>query len=341
MSLLIRDLHKRFKTDDGKDFSALKNINLEITDGEFFTLLGPSGCGKTTLLRIIAGFERPSEGSLYFNGNDISHKAVYERNFPMVFQSYALFPHMSVLENIGYGLKQKGVDKNTINKKVNRIIEMTGLTPNKDKYPHQMSGGQQQRVALARAIVMEPEVMLFDEPLSNLDANLRISMREEIRRIQKDFGITVVYVTHDQEEAMAVSDKIVVMNHGVIEQVGSPIEIYSKPQSEFVANFVGQANILPVSNSGGNISILGVNYKKEIDQNLRKVISRPEFIKIDERGNHTGIITNSTYLGANWNLKVKIKDEEIAILAPIFGNKNFDVDQKISFSFDSNTLHFI
>ncbi len=341
MSLLIRDLHKRFKTDDGKNFSALKNINLEITDGEFFTLLGPSGCGKTTLLRIIAGFERPSEGNLYFNGNDISHKAVFERNFPMVFQSYALFPHMSVTENIGYGLKQKGVDKATIAKKVNRIIEMTGLTPNKDKYPHQMSGGQQQRVALARAIVMEPEVMLFDEPLSNLDANLRISMRQEIRRIQKDFGITVVYVTHDQEEAMAVSDKIVVMNHGIIEQVGSPIEIYSKPQSEFVANFVGQANIIPAKIVGERVNILGVDYNNKISIDLNKVISRPEFVKIHDSGNHTGVITNSTYLGANWNLKVKVLDEEISILAPIFGNQNFDVNQKISFSFDSSTLHFI
>lgn len=223
-------------------FTAVKGLNIDIQDGEFFTFLGPSGCGKTTTLRCISGFENASEGQILVDGKDISGLLPEERNLGFVFQSYALFPSMNVYENIAFGLKAHKVDKKVIRAKVESIAERTGITNHLQKKVSELSGGQQQRIAIARALVLEPKILLMDEPLSNLDAKLRISMREEIKRLQKELGITTIYVTHDQEEALAISDRIAVFNLGCLEQVGTPQEIYHHPKSEFVAKFVGDIN---------------------------------------------------------------------------------------------------
>lgn len=223
---------------------AVDHANLEIRHGELFTLLGPSGCGKTTTLRIIAGFEVPEEGRVYFDDEDVTFKKPYERNTAMVFQNYALWPHMTVYDNIAFGLRIRKVPEPEIRKKVKQVLELVKLEGMENRYPLQLSGGQQQRVALARALVVEPRVLLLDEPLSNLDAKLRIEMREEIKRIQKKLGITTIYVTHDQLEAMSISDRVAIMNKGRILQVGTPKEVYFYPKSMFVADFIGRSNIL-------------------------------------------------------------------------------------------------
>ena len=241
---------------------ALKGVSLEIKHGELFTLLGPSGCGKTTLLRIIAGLEYPDEGRVYFDGSDVTDLKTYERGAVLVFQNYALWPHMTVYENIAYGLKIRKVPRDEIKERVKRALELVKLEGYEDRYPTQLSGGQQQRVALARALAVQPKLLLLDEPLSNLDAKLRIEMRSEIKRIQRELDITVIYVTHDQEEAMALSDRVAVMNFGVIEQVGTPREIYQRPKTKFVADFMGKNNILPakileIKNGRATLEVLG------------------------------------------------------------------------------------
>lgn len=242
-SLSITDLVKVY--DPSSDVRAVDSVSLDIEAGEFITLLGPSGCGKTTILRTIAGFEAPTSGTLRLDGKDLAAQTPSRRPVSMVFQSYALFPHMSVRENVGYGLKAHGIRGREAKTRVEDSLEMMGLGPYADRAPAQLSGGQQQRVALARAMVIRPQVMLFDEPLSNLDAALREQMRLEIRRIQRELGTTAVYVTHDQAEAMAMSDRVVVLNNGRIEQIGTPAQIYRRPASTFVAGFVGRANFLP------------------------------------------------------------------------------------------------
>lgn len=224
---------------------ALKSVDLEIYDGEFLTILGPSGCGKTTLLRTLAGFEQPTKGEVLLDGASITNVPPNKRPMAMVFQSYALFPHLTVWENVAYGLKIAKVAKGEIDERVEVVLSIMDLVGLGDRLPTQLSGGQQQRVALARSVVVRPRVLLFDEPLSNLDARLRDQMRSELRRIQRQLGVTSVYVTHDQTEAMAMSDRIVVMSEGHIEQVGSPEEIYRQPESLFVADFIGKANVLP------------------------------------------------------------------------------------------------
>ena len=238
----ISKIYKDPKT--GKDFYAVKDTCLEIRPGSFVTLLGPSGCGKTTTLRMIAGFESPDEGEIYLGNEAINALPPNKRDTAMVFQSYALLPHYNVFDNVAYGLKLRKVPKDEIKERVTRILELVELSGMEARMTNQLSGGQQQRVALARALVLEPGVLLFDEPLSNLDAKLRVSMRTEIRRIQQATGITAIYVTHDQSEAMALSDSIIIMNKGVVAQIGSPQEIYYHPNSEFVADFIGEANFL-------------------------------------------------------------------------------------------------
>ncbi len=223
---------------------AVDKVSLEVEDGELFTLLGPSGCGKTTTLRLIAGFELPDEGKILFGNEDVTLKKPYERETAMVFQNYALWPHMTVFDNIAYGLKVRKMKKEEIIERVERVLDLVRLRGLEDRYPTQLSGGQQQRVALARALVVEPKVLLLDEPLSNLDAKLRIEMREEIKRLQRKLGITTIYVTHDQEEAMSISDRIAVMNKGRILQVGTPQEIYFRPKNIFTATFIGKSTIL-------------------------------------------------------------------------------------------------
>ncbi|MCR5005408.1 MAG: ABC transporter ATP-binding protein, partial [Clostridiales bacterium] len=227
-----------------KEFYAVYDTSLDIEPGTFVTLLGPSGCGKTTTLRMIAGFESPDEGEIYLGGEPINALTPNKRDTAMVFQSYALLPHYNIFDNVAYGLRLRKMDKETIKKKVTDILALVGLEGMETRMTNQLSGGQQQRVALARALVLEPGVLLFDEPLSNLDAKLRVQMRTEIRRIQQEAGITAIYVTHDQSEAMAISDQIIIMEKGLVSQIGSPEEIYYHPKNEFVADFIGEANFL-------------------------------------------------------------------------------------------------
>jgi iron(III) transport system ATP-binding protein len=236
--------------------AAVDDLSLEIKDGEFVSLLGPSGCGKTTTLRLVAGFLQPDSGEIRVNGDIISSSAMVvppeRRNMSMIFQSYAVWPHMTVLQNVAYGLKFKRLSKQQTGEKVERLLRVVHLDALKQRYPAELSGGQQQRVALARALVVEPQILLLDEPLSNLDANLREEMRFEIRRLHEEFRITTIYVTHDQGEAMVASDRIVVMNKGKIIQVGAPQEIFDQPKTRYVAEFIGKTNILPGRLDGGN-----------------------------------------------------------------------------------------
>lgn len=240
VSISIKNVSRTFGV-----FKALDNVSIEIQKGEFFSLLGPSGCGKTTLLRIIAGFETPDNGEVLFNGKSILSLPPEKRTSNLIFQTYALFPHLSVYDNVAFGLKLKGVDKNTIDKKVKTYIHMVELDEHMNKKPNQLSGGQKQRVAIARALINEPSVLLLDEPLSALDAKLRQSLLVELDEIHDQVGITFVYVTHDQSEALSISDHIAVFNHGKVLQIGTPYEIYEAPKTEFVAKFIGETNIFP------------------------------------------------------------------------------------------------
>ena len=287
--LELRNLSKVFG--QGKErVTAVDSINLDIYPGEFITFLGPSGCGKTTTLRMIAGFEAPSQGSILLDGQDMSSLSPDKRPMGMVFQSYALFPHMSVYENVAYGPKIKTLPAAQVKKDVAEVLDSMSLTPMAHRSPNQLSGGQQQRVALARAMVMRPKVLLFDEPLSNLDAKLRAQMRIEIREVQQRLGITSIFVTHDQDEAMSISDRIVVMRNSKIEQVGLPAEIYLRPASVFVADFIGISNFLSVKSvsaaAGGKatVSVLGRTIEVPAHQDALKnesiLLVRPESIHV-------------------------------------------------------------
>jgi putative spermidine/putrescine transport system ATP-binding protein len=253
--LELTNVQKRFG-----DVAAVHDFNLDAQKGEFVSFLGPSGCGKTTTLRMIAGFEKPTDGTITIAGEDITYKPPNRRNVGMVFQSYALFPNMSVADNIGFGLKVRKRPKADITKRVGELLDLIHLEGRGDRYPWQLSGGQQQRVALARALAIEPQVLLLDEPLSALDAKIRIVLRKEIRSIQRQLGITTVYVTHDQEEALSLSDRVVVMSEGRVEQIGTPSEIYNFPNTAFVASFVGTLNLVNagvVDPASGRLSIDG------------------------------------------------------------------------------------
>ncbi len=265
--IVLRDLSKRYGSSPSDPF-AVDGVSIDIRPGEFLTLLGPSGCGKTSTLRMIAGFETPTSGVLEVDGKDMIGIEPNKRPMAMVFQSYALFPHLSVRENIAYGLKLKRTPAQRLKSEVDTILTIMNLVSFADRAPHQLSGGQQQRVALARALVMRPKVLLFDEPLSNLDAKLRIQMRTEIRRLQRRLGITSVFVTHDQDEAMTLSDRIVVMNRGKIEQIGTPDEVYRRPASSFVADFIGRANFVDTTvvdaDGGGRATIVALGKTMDV-----------------------------------------------------------------------------
>lgn len=260
----LANLTKKFRSLDGTgEIVAVNSINLEIKTGELVTILGPSGCGKTTTLRMVAGFEAPTSGSIMIGGRDVAPVPPNKRGLSMVFQSYALFPHLTIYENIAYGLRVQKLPAAEIAARMKAVLELMQLTSMAKRFPSQVSGGQQQRIALARAIIIEPSVLLFDEPLSNLDAKLREYMRDELRKLQKRLGITSLYVTHDQEEAMAISDRIVIMQDGSIRQVGTPRQIYEHPESNFVANFMGKANFFPVTVIGreGEAAVVGIEGK--------------------------------------------------------------------------------
>ena len=287
----ISKIYKDPKT--GKDFYAVKDTDLEIKPGSFVTLLGPSGCGKTTTLRMIAGFESPDEGEIYLGDEPINELTPNKRDTAMVFQSYALLPHYNIFDNVAYGLKLRKLPKDVIKEKVMKILELVKLSGMEGRMTNQLSGGQQQRVALARALVIEPSVLLFDEPLSNLDAKLRVEMRTEIRRIQQEVGITAVYVTHDQSEAMAISDQIIIMDKGVVAQMGTPEEIYYHPVSEFVADFIGEANFLRGKYVGNNgkyavLDFEGNKLKTPPKDNMKvgeqyTAVLRPEAAKLGDK----------------------------------------------------------
>ena len=244
VELHLHDIRKTF-VKDGASFNAVERVELDVKGGELVTFLGPSGCGKTTTLRMVAGFETPTAGRILIDGQDVTNVMVNKREIGFVFQNYALFPHMTIGDNVGYGLKMRSESGPDVTRKVAEALEMVGLKGAEKRYPNQLSGGEQQRVALARVLVMRPKVLLMDEPLSNLDAKLRLHMRTEIRRIQKQLDITCLYVTHDQKEALTMADRIMVMNRGRVEQIGTPFDIYTHPRTLFVADFIGQANALP------------------------------------------------------------------------------------------------
>lgn len=318
-SVVLKNIVKSFPNHDGgEDVVAVNNINLDINDGELTTLLGPSGCGKTTTLRMVAGFEVPTSGEIFLGDENVVSVPPNKRDIAMVFQSYALFPHLSIYENITYGLKLKKLSKSEIKDRAEKVIALMQLEKMKNRFPSQISGGQQQRVALARAVVIEPRVLLFDEPLSNLDAKLREYMRDELRKLQRRLGITSLYVTHDQAEAMAISDKVVIMNNGDIEQVGTPREIYEYPNSKFVANFIGKSNFISGKVMGKEAEVTIFKFKDQLVKipnpgraNLHSDIEvfmtvRPESVYLTKKeGLLKGIVTKAVYFGARMEYEIE------------------------------------
>jgi spermidine/putrescine transport system ATP-binding protein len=316
------------------DFTAVNDIDLDIAQGEFFTMLGPSGCGKTTTLRMIAGFEEPNEGRIQIEGEDVAGLPPHKRPTNTVFQSYALFPHLSVKDNVGYGLRRKGVDKGEAEKRVQAELERVGLWGEANRKPNQLSGGQQQRVALARAVVNLPKVLLLDEPLGALDLKLRKGLQIELKRIQREVGITFVYVTHDQEEALTMSDRIAVMNEGIIEQVADPEQVYERPATTFVAGFIGVSNLMPgtVTATSGSRCTVKLDAGVEVDapadgfsaQDHCHVVVRPEKLQISYASEPAppgssveGIVASSVYLGTTTQIVVMLPgDVPMTVLVP-------------------------
>ena len=302
----------------------VQNVDLDIAEGEFISFLGPSGCGKTTTLRMIAGFETLSAGTITIAGKDVGRLRSNQRNIGMVFQSYALFPNMTVAQNVGFGLKVARVAKATIRSRVAEMLTLVGLGDLGGRYPFQLSGGQQQRVALARALAGQPHLLLLDEPLSALDAKIRLSLREEIRRIQKDLGITTIYVTHDQEEALSMSDRIVVMRAGVVEQIGTPVEIYSRPATAFVSTFVGQVsrfNVTVTDPASGRVRLdqQELNIRRELAAKAGDEIAlslRPEMISPGEQPDGitlTGVVRDVNFLGSVVRIRLQLGDQELSV----------------------------
>lgn len=303
----------------GKDVVAVDSINLNIEAGKLVTLLGPSGCGKTTTLRMIAGLEMASKGKITIGGIDVTKLPATDRDVSMVFQSYALFPHMSVVENVSYGLNFSGFKKSESLERARAGLDLVGLNGFEARLPSELSGGQQQRVAVARALVLEPQVLLFDEPLSNLDAKLRRQVREEIREIQQNLGLTVIYVTHDQEEALAVSDEIVVMRNAAIAQIGSPRQLYDLPANHFVADFIGEANLIPcevidVSNDIAEINIEGFLHKlpaNECKKGPATLAVRPSRLDIKAKVGIKATVRKATYVGNRMEYTLDIGNIDI------------------------------
>ncbi|HQZ12480.1 MAG TPA: ABC transporter ATP-binding protein [Devosia sp.] len=313
-SIALRSLRKEY----GKQV-AIPDLDLDIHDGEFFTLLGPSGCGKTTLLRMIAGFNSIESGTISFDGTVINDRSPAARNIGMVFQNYALFPQMTAEKNVAFGLESRKVTKPELDRRVNEALESVHMVHLKDRLPGAMSGGQQQRVALARALVIRPAVLLMDEPLSNLDAKLRVEMRDTIREAQREAKITTVYVTHDQEEAMAVSDRIAVMNLGVVQQVGTPAEIYRHPANRFVAEFIGKTNLIERDlqhRDGARVIDLGdgvvIDVTSAVDASASgrvQVSVRPEAVRAADSG-LTAEVVDETFLGSHSQIRARLASGE-------------------------------
>ena len=348
MIVELQGVTKRF----GSGVPAVDNLSLEVKKGEFFSLLGPSGCGKTTTLRMVAGFISPTKGSILIEDEKVNHLPPYKRKTSMVFQNYALFPHMTVFENIAFGLKMKKWDKDKIYLRVEEAMGQVKLTGFQDRYPSQLSGGQQQRVAIARAIATNPSVILMDEPLSNLDAKLRHQMRIELKQLQKEIGTTVIYVTHDQGEALALSDRIAILNEGRVEQVDSPSQIYRNPSNEFVATFIGQLNMfrgrvarispreVEIVTDGGLKIIVPYEEKLGAGENIQ-IALRPEGINIGERdlalteNTFTVEISYVSYLGSMIQYLSKVEGEEIVVTTQSRrGLPIYQAGEKVRISFD-------
>jgi spermidine/putrescine transport system ATP-binding protein len=326
----LRDVVKQFITPEGNQLSAVDHVTMQIKNGEFFSMLGSSGCGKTTSLRMIAGFEWPTEGEVYIEGKPMGHTPPFQRKVNTVFQSYALFQHMTVYQNVAFGLEMEKADKSEIEKRVKRALEMVQLTGMERRKPKQLSGGQQQRVAVARALVKVPDVLLLDEPLGALDLKLRKEMQLELKALQQQLGITFVYVTHDQEEAMTMSDRIAVMSRGKVQQMGTPVEIYERPANRFVADFIGESNFLE-----GTIKSLSTEeacvYVPELDIELYglpvspglvngeevTVSIRPEKIHITDKPLNedtlTGQVVNTVYIGTDTHVFVNVRGKKLKI----------------------------
>lgn len=336
----LKNISKNFE-----DQQVLKGIDLNIYENEFLTLLGPSGCGKTTLLRIIGGFEEPSNGQLIFDGKDISKVPPYKREVNTVFQKYALFPFLNVADNIAFGLNLKKMDKDVIEKKVSRMLELVGLKGFEKRDVTLLSGGQQQRVVIARALVNEPKVLLLDEPLGALDAKLRKDMQTELKKIQKEVGITFIFVTHDQEEALSMSDTIVVLNDGVIQQIGTPMDIYNEPQNRFVAEFIGESNII----EGNMIKDCLVNFDgidwECVDKGFKdnediEVVLRPEDMDVvePEAGKVSGTIISKVFMGVHYEYLVETKNRNYKVHT----TENYEIGKKVGLTidpFDIQVMH--
>ena len=341
--VIIKNAVKRYG-----DFTALSDVSLHIKEGEFFTLLGPSGCGKTTLLRMIAGFNSIEGGEFYFGEKLINNVTAHKRDIGMVFQNYAIFPHLTVEENVAYGLKARGVKKSEMDKRVKEALELVQILPLAKRKPSELSGGQQQRVALARAFVIEPSVLLMDEPLSNLDAKLRVQMRSIIKKLQRRLGITTIYVTHDQEEALAISDRIAVMNQGKVMQIGTPTEIYAKPENPFVAGFIGVSNFLHCDVTACNGDQARVSIKGELDIDIpvrrqytgkAQISARPEQLFFGQQG-MPGKVLFATFLGDFIEYEVALDDGQELIINEYTKDTTtvHDIGEKVFIRFDAGRI---
>ncbi|MES2944778.1 MAG: ABC transporter ATP-binding protein [Pseudomonadota bacterium] len=344
--LEISHLKKVFGTQ-----TAVHDFTMNIERGEFITFLGPSGCGKTTILRMLAGFEGPSGGTIKFDGRDVTNTPTSQRNIGMVFQSYALFPNMTVAENIGFGLKVAKMPVEQIRARVDEMLKLIGLAALGARYPWQLSGGQQQRVALARALAGKPQVLLLDEPLSALDAKIRVSLREEIRAVQRELGITSVFVTHDQEEALSISDRIVVLSEGRVEQIGTPSEVYNFPRTRFVASFVGTLNLLSgtvVDAAAGQLSVAGQSLVTsnsiagDVTGQTRPLAIRPEAIVLEPpvpgRNSLAARVEEVNFLGAV--VRIRVRMDEVVIWLDVFNDPHRKLPQRgenitLGFSLDN------
>jgi spermidine/putrescine ABC transporter ATP-binding subunit len=349
MQIQLKDVVKRFGA-----LEAVSHISLEIQDGELFTLLGPSGCGKTTILRLIAGFHKPDHGAIYFGNKEVSSVPSYQRNIGMVFQNYALWPHMTIFENVAYGLKIRKQPKKEIPERVLAALATVNLTGLEKRYPGQLSGGQQQRVALARALVLNPDVLLLDEPLSNLDAKIRLQVRAEIRKLQQALAITSIYVTHDQEEALTISDRIAVLDRGKLQQIGKPKDLYERPENPFVAEFIGINNLIPgevkeVDEASGLMTVATRFGLIQCLQDKRvhmgapcKVSVRPEVASIDgPDGEQNGMnalcgkVSFASYIGNTVRYDIELDPQtvfKVDVQNPL-NQRPFPINQKVSVRF--------